>query len=224
MAPVSRCPRRSVSVCSWRRAGRGEPASRRLCSKASSLPRRRSRLRWARTRRCSSSSRRWDCSRNWAPGCLSRVRRWDSWILASLSLRRINLTRLVSSACSRCSHSRWSGLSISAAAEGVGARRSATMSAMLKSTSCPTAATTGSSLAAMARATISSLKAHRSSREPPPRPTSRASKCTLPSRCQRLARSMAAAIWRAASSPCTATGSRETAMPGQRRRNTVSMS
>ncbi len=98
------------------------------------------------------------------------------------------------------------------------------MSAMLKSTSWPTALTTGSSLAAIARATISSLKAHRSSSEPPPRPTIRASRATLPSRCQRLARSMASAISRAAPSPWTATGRIETWMEGQRRARTVRIS
>ena len=63
-------------------------------------------------------------------------------------------------------------LRISAAAPvGVGARTSATKSAMVKSVSWPTADTTGASEAAMARATGSSLKAQRSSRDPPPLPT-----------------------------------------------------
>ena len=59
----------------------------------------------------------------------------------------------------------------SAAADGVGARRSATKSAMVKSVSWPTAEITGTRQPAMARATRSSLNAHRSSMEPPPRPT-----------------------------------------------------
>ena len=59
----------------------------------------------------------------------------------------------------------------SAAAEGVGARRSATKSAMVTSVSWPTAETTGTGQAAMARATASSLKVQRSSSEPPPRAT-----------------------------------------------------
>ena len=67
--------------------------------------------------------------------------------------------------------SRASGATSSAAAEGVGARRSATKSAMVKSVSWPTALITGAAEAAMARATRSSLKAHRSSSEPPPRAT-----------------------------------------------------
>src|SRR5437867_5697239 len=58
----------------------------------------------------------------------------------------------------------------SAAAEGVGARRSATKSAMVTSVAWPTAETTGTEHAAMARATASSLKVHRSSSDPPPRP------------------------------------------------------
>ena len=67
------------------------------------------------------------------------------------------------------SRSAATGTAISAAAEGVGARRSATKSAMVKSVSCPTAEITGTRQAAMARASPSSLKHHRSSSEPPPR-------------------------------------------------------
>ena len=56
-------------------------------------------------------------------------------------------------------------------AEGVGARMSATKSAMVKSVSCPMAEITGTEHAAIARATRSSLKVHRSSSDPPPRAT-----------------------------------------------------
>ena len=42
---------------------------------------------------------------------------------------------------------------------------------MVKSVSCPTPEITGTAEAAIARATVSSLKAHRSSSEPPPRAT-----------------------------------------------------
>ena len=63
----------------------------------------------------------------------------------------------------------WASVMSSAAAEGVGARRSATKSAMVKSVSWPTAETTGRRDAAMARATRSLLKAARSSSDPPPR-------------------------------------------------------
>ena len=64
-----------------------------------------------------------------------------------------------------------SGLAAAAAAVGVAARRSATKSAIVKSVSWPTPLTTGMAEAAIARATASSLKAHRSSRLPPPRAT-----------------------------------------------------
>ncbi len=57
----------------------------------------------------------------------------------------------------------------SAAAVGVGARRSAQKSAMVKSVSWPTPLTSGTGLCTMVRASCSSLKAHRSSIEPPPR-------------------------------------------------------
>ena len=50
-----------------------------------------------------------------------------------------------------CSQVVWSGVTVSAAAVGVAARRSATMSAIVTSTSCPTAEITGASDAAMAR-------------------------------------------------------------------------
>ena len=63
------------------------------------------------------------------------------------------------------------GTARSAAAVGVGARKSATRSMMVQSVSCPTAEISGMVLAATARATISSLKPHRSSRLPPPRAT-----------------------------------------------------
>ena len=52
---------------------------------------------------------------------------------------------------------------ISAAADGVGARRSATKSAIVTSVSWPTAEIVGTGTAAIARATISSLNAQRSS-------------------------------------------------------------
>lgn len=64
-----------------------------------------------------------------------------------------------------------SATAISAAADGVAARTSATKSAIVKSISCPTAEITGISDSYIARATISSLKAQRSSIDPPPRPT-----------------------------------------------------
>ena len=60
-------------------------------------------------------------------------------------------------------------ITISAAADGVGARRSATRSQIVKSVSCPTPEIVGIRQAATARATISSLNGQRSSSEPPPR-------------------------------------------------------
>ena len=58
----------------------------------------------------------------------------------------------------------------SAAALGVGARTSAAKSLSVQSISCPTAEITGTFDRTMARTTTSSLKLHRSSIEPPPRP------------------------------------------------------
>lgn len=58
----------------------------------------------------------------------------------------------------------------SAAAEGVGALKSATKSAIVKSVSCPTAEIIGIFELYIALATISSLNGHKSSNEPPPLP------------------------------------------------------
>ena len=64
-----------------------------------------------------------------------------------------------------------SGTAILPAAVGVGALLSATKSDIGRSISWPTALMTGTSEAKIARATISSLKAIRSSKLPPPLPT-----------------------------------------------------
>lgn len=61
-----------------------------------------------------------------------------------------------------------SGSAISAAADGVGALRSATKSHIVKSVSWPTAEMTGITDAATARAISSELNAARLSSEPPP--------------------------------------------------------
>ena len=61
-----------------------------------------------------------------------------------------------------------SGTANSAAADGVGALKSATKSAIVKSVSCPTAEITGNSELFIALATHSSLNGHKSSIEPPP--------------------------------------------------------
>ena len=89
----------------------------------------------------------------------------------------------------------------SAAADGVGARKSETKSAIVKSVSCPTAEITGSSEAKMALATLSSLNAHKSSIEPPPRP--RIITSALP---QLFASFRLLTISAAAASPCTSVG------------------
>ena len=60
-------------------------------------------------------------------------------------------------------------LTISAAAVGVGALKSAIKSAIVKSVSCPTAEIVAIFDEAIALTTLSSLKDHRSSIEPPPR-------------------------------------------------------
>ena len=60
------------------------------------------------------------------------------------------------------------GTASSAAADGVGALKSATKSDIEKSVSWPTAEITGSSESYIALATISSLNGHKSSSEPPP--------------------------------------------------------
>ena len=65
----------------------------------------------------------------------------------------------------------WASVRSSAAAEGVGAWRSAAASAMVVSVAWPMPVMTGREQAAMARATISASKPWRSSQEPPPRAT-----------------------------------------------------
>ena len=110
------------------------------------------------------------------------------------------------------------GASSSAAAEGVGARTSATKSAMETSVSWPTALMIGVWQAATARATASSLKHQRSSSEPPPRARISASKPP------RSASSRARTICAVASWPWTALGTSVSATCGARRRNTEMMS
>ena len=79
----------------------------------------------------------------------------------------------------------------SAAAVGVGARTSATKSAIVKSVSWPTPQTTGTGLRTMARASASSLKAQRSSMEPPPRTRRITSMRGAPPSCTPAAASLA---------------------------------
>src|SRR5215813_11103969 len=90
---------------------------------------------------------------------------------------------------------------------------------MVKSVSCPTAEMTGTRQATSARATRSSLKAHRSSMEPPPRPTMITSSSTMVWRCAR-----ACTISPGASSPCTRTGVMRICRSPKRRPMMLSMS
>ena len=100
----------------------------------------------------------------------------------------------------------------SAAAEGVGARRSETKSVIVKSVSCPTAEMTGISEANIALATFSSLNGHKSSIEPPPRPKmmTSAPPHSFASRRERT-------ISSAAFSPCTSVGNTAIFTRGSRR-------
>ncbi len=90
----------------------------------------------------------------------------------------------------------------SAAAVGVGARRSAAKSARVKSVSCPTPVMTGACDSTTARTTRSSLNAHRSSMEPPPRASRITSGFTT-----RFRFCSASTSFNGASSPCTGVGS-----------------
>ena len=90
----------------------------------------------------------------------------------------------------------------SAAAEGVGARRSATKSIIVVSVSCPTAEITGTEQSNTALATASSLNAQRSSMLPPPRPTIMTSTFSASSAW------IPFTILSAAPSPCTSAGYR----------------
>src|SRR6476469_9110337 len=82
---------------------------------------------------------------------------------------------------------------------------------MVQSVSCPTAEMSGMVLAATARATISSLKPHRSSRLPPPRATMiRSGRGTEAPTISPLKPWMAAATSTAQVSPCTLTGQTRT--------------
>ena len=111
------------------------------------------------------------------------------------------------------------GTAISAAAVGVGARRSAAKSISVVSVSCPTALISGIGDSAAARTTASSLKAHRSSIEPPPRATISRSGLLGIAPNPRIA----AAILGAAPSPCTGTGQTMTCV-GQRSASRCRMS
>src|SRR3989441_652994 len=110
-----------------------------------------------------------------------------------------------------------SGETSSAAALGVAARTSATKSTIVTSVSWPIALTTGAREAATARARPSSLKHHRSSRDPPPRATMTTStrSATNASARRKLA---------GASGPWTRAGAMMMCAIGYRRRRIVTIS
>src|SRR6266487_4434500 len=91
------------------------------------------------------------------------MRRLRPWTRPRADARRRSRSRSI-----RSQNSTFAATTSSAAADGVGARTSATKSAIVTSVSWPTAEITGTGTLAMARATDSSLNAHRSSSEPPP--------------------------------------------------------
>ena len=185
--------------------------ARSCCSRRCIAFTRRRRACWAR---CASASRR-ACGR-------SACRRRKAWSIRCAWLRIACAWRLCNCRCRPSRRvDRWmrSGTSSSAAAEGVGARRSAAKSARVKSVSWPTAETTGIGEAAIARTRASSLNAHRSSSEPPPRASSTTSYRPLA-----VARCSIVRICAAAASPCTGTGNSSISISGKRRRNTLTMS
>ena len=175
----------------------------------------------ARASRSPRSSRRWRS----APRIVGKSGRPRS---ARSSRRRARSSRARldcssrASVCARAaSRSARAGMAISAAAVGVGARRSEAKSIRVVSVSCPTALISGIGLSAAARTTISSLKAIRSSRLPPPRATMMTSG-RIPA--GRVAKPrMAAAICSAAPAPCTGTG-QSRMRRGKRRAMVVRMS
>ncbi len=115
-------------------------------------------------------------------------------------------------------------MAISAAAVGVGARRSETKSIRVVSVSCPTAEISGMALAAAARARASSLNGQRSSTDPPPRATiSTSGRPSGPPGARALKPLIAAITWAAHWSPWTTTG-QTTTRQGQRSRMRCRMS
>ena len=128
----------------------------------------------ARDRRSEAMSSAWAFAENSCIGSAStgrsaaRATREPNRSSKADELARSDSARAANSA-SRLSRD---GLTASAAAVGVEARRSETISAMEVSTSCPMPVTTGTGHAATARARPSSLNGIMSSNEPPPRTTS----------------------------------------------------
>ena len=189
----ARCSRMRRWGCArWRRSSAARSSARAAVSRRARTRRPRSTCSSRRCRR-SSSRRRGSPRRARAPLERRGGRR--------AATRPAPGRRVVARAPARRADRPRIGTASSAAADGVGARRSATKSAMVKSVSWPTAEITGTRQATMARATGSSLKAQRSSSEPPPRATMMTSTSAIAAR-----RRSAAAIASAAPSPCTGVG------------------
>ena len=129
-------------------------------------------------------------------------------------------------ACSCSKQSARAGATSSAAAVGVGARTSAQKSAMVKSVSCPTPLINGTGLCTMVWARVSSLKAHRSSIEPPPRTSKMASTGGCGPGCCASAYTWCKAATKEAGacSPCTKAGTSTTGKYGARRCKAVTTS
>ena len=148
------------------RDGRREPRELVACASRCAARRR-------GVKRASSSSSRCARSRSCTLG-LQRCSRCASIAKCRRSVamrRRVHVARAAArSRAKRLSHSRWSGTASSAACDGVGARRSATKSAIVKSISWPTPTMIGQLDGGDRRARrLSSLNDQRSSSEPPPR-------------------------------------------------------
>ena len=130
--------------------------------------------------------------------------------------RRIAVSSPSRQSCQRSFAFKKPLLTISAAAEGVSARKSAAKSDKTKSIWCPTAEITGTGHAAISRIKVSSLNAHKSSTLPPPRPMTTRSK-SFSSREIRNPSSNSTG----ASSPCTLEGTTITSPRHPRRLKTL---
>ena len=156
--PPRRRPRSSVSSC------RRSCWSRRSRDGQTRTDGTRQRMRQFRTCRGRAARRAPAAGERQAARSRTWTRRASRWTRPRADARRRSSRRSM-----RPQNSSFAATTISAAADGVGARTSATKSAIVTSVSWPTAEMTGTGARAMARATISSLNAQRSSIEPPPR-------------------------------------------------------
>ncbi len=195
--PASRARARGASPAAAARAARaaGAPAApRRSAARIGGM--RAPRVRDARARAPARAPAAARCAppdaRGGAPPRRGAARASAARARRSRAMRR-------ASCSTRCAMASRSGVTAAAAAVGVGARTSATKSQIVKSVSWPTPDTTGSADSNTARATTSSLNAHRSSIEPPPRPT-----ISTSTSARSFAVRIACAMSAAAPSPCTA--------------------